>query len=298
MDLTPQAFRAINKGFKSLHDAGFGSANPQWSKIAMLVMSTTAATAYGWLGSMGAIREWVGDRVINQLSAFDFEIKNKEFEHTVGVLKTAIEDDALGVYSPLFTDMGKQAANFPDNLVFGLLKNAFTTLCYDGQYLVDTDHPVLDKNGAVQSVSNHQGGGGAPWFLIDDSRAVKPIIFQQRKPFNFVSLADPDDDNVFFRKEFIYGNDGRMNVGAGLWQLIYGSKQTLDATNYEAARAAMQSLKREGTDDPLGISPNLLVVGPSLEGKARRLLEAEKDAAGADNVNKGTAKLLVTPWLT
>lgn len=298
MDLTPQALRAINKGFKSLYDAGFGAASPEWNRVAMAVMSTTAANAYGWLGAMGAIREWLGDRVVNAVTAHDFEIKNRKFEHTVGVDKTAIEDDSLGVYSPLFTDMGKQAANFPDNLVFGLLKNAFTTLCYDGQYLVDTDHPVLDVNGDLQSVSNSGGGSGAPWFLIDDSHAVKPIIFQNRKPFNFVALDNPDDQNVFFKDQFIYGNDGRCNVGAGLWQLIYGSKQTLDATNYVAARAAMQGLKREGTEDPLRIKPTLLVVGPSLEDKAKKLLEAEKDAAGADNVNKGTAKLLVTPWLT
>jgi phage major head subunit gpT-like protein len=47
----------------------------------------------------------------------------------------------------------------------------------------------------------------------------------------------------------------------------------------------------------LALTPNLLVVGPSNEAAARALLLAQKDAAGADNINYGTAELLVTPYL-
>ncbi|WP_409449985.1 Mu-like prophage major head subunit gpT family protein [Aromatoleum sp.] len=40
-----------------------------------------------------------------------------------------------------------------------------------------------------------------------------------------------------------------------------------------------------------------LVVGPSNEAKARELLEADRNASGATNVWRGTAKLIVSPWL-
>ena len=287
---------AIKKNFKSLYDASFNKAEPKWDKVAMHVKSNTAANVYGWLGSTTRVREWIGERVIQNLTQHDFEIKNKDWEDTIGVSRNAIEDDNLGVYTPMIGQLGDDAASFPDELVFGLLAAAFTTVCYDGQYLVDTDHPVLNADGTTSSVSNHGGGASSAWFLIDDTKMIKPIIFQDRKPFEFVAKDDPKDDNVFDRKEFIYGVDGRMNVGVGLWQLIQGSKQTLNATNYQASRSAMISLKADN-GRPLRLNPSLLVVGPSNEQAAKELLEAERNNAGATNVHRNTAKLLVVPEL-
>lgn len=296
MQINRQTLDAIKKNFVSLYDASFGAAKPLWNNVAMHVPSTTASNVYGWLGASTRIREWVGDRVIQNLKSHDFEIKNKDWEDTISVERNAILDDSLGVYTPMISQLGQDAANFPDELVFGLLAAAFTTTCYDGQYLVDTDHPVLDENGNVTSVSNHGGGSGAAWFLIDDTKMVKPIIFQERSPFNFVAKDDARDDNVFFKKEYIYGVDARMNVGTGLWQLIFGSKQTLDSTSYAAARTAMGNFKGDN-GRPLRVQGSLLVTGPSNETAARKLLEAESDANGATNIHRNTARLIVVPEL-
>lgn len=61
------------------------------------------------------------------------------------------------------------------------------------------------------------------WFLLDTTRSVKPIIYQQRKAPQFVSLQDAKDQNVFLKKEYMYGVDQRCNAGYGLWQFAYGS---------------------------------------------------------------------------
>jgi len=98
-------------------------------------------------------------------------------------------------------------------------------------------------------------------------------------------------------KEFSYGVDMRCNAGYGLWQLAYASKQTLNAANYAAARAAMMSLKGDH-DRPLRIRPTLLVAPPSLESAALAVLKAEKDAAGATNVYLNTADLHIEQLLT
>lgn len=296
MFITSETLRAVNKGFVSLYDAAFGKVTPKWQRVAMRVPSKTAANVYGWLGTSTRVREWIGDRVLQNLKAHDFEIKNKDFESTITVPRNAIEDDELGVFAPAVQDLGGAAASFPDELVFGLLAAAFSTLCYDGQYLVDTDHPVLDENGNVTSVSNSGGGSGAPWFLVDDSKAIKPIIFQDRKAFNFVALDNPDDANVVMRKEFIYGVDGRMNVGTGVWQLIYGSKQNLTAENFSTGKAAMQSLK-DDHGRPLGVMPKIIVVGPSNEDAANEIAKAERNAAGATNIHRGSVEVVVVPWL-
>ena len=122
------------------------------------------------------------------------------------------------------------------------------------------------------------------------------MIYQERKAANFVYKDKETDDNVFDQRRFVYGADTRCNVGYGLPQLAWGSKQTLNAANYATARSAMAGFKADG-GAPLGLVANLLVVPPSLESAGRKLLNSEYGAGGETNEWKGTAELLVVPWL-
>ncbi len=279
-------------GFKNAFNTGFRSADRYWERIATLVPSTTKQEHYAWLGQWPKLREWIGDRHVQGLEAHDYSIKNKSFESTVGVLRDDIEDDSFGVYAPLFQEMGFAAATHPDELVFTLLADGFSTLAYDGQNFFDTDHEV-----AGASVSNTQAGAGDPWFLLDTRRPLKPLIFQRRQDYNFVTMTGQDDEAVFMRKEYRYGVDARVNVGFGFWQQAFGAKATLDATNFNAALQAMMALKSD-EGRPLGIMPSLLVVGPTNRAAAKTVIEVEKNAAGADNINYKAVDILVVPWLS
>jgi phage major head subunit gpT-like protein len=288
--------RTLGVAFNAAFKTGLGMAESRRGIVSTEVPSTTGKEEYGWLGKFPSMREWVGDRVINNLKTYDYSIKNKDFEATVEVDRNDIEDDNIGVYTPMFQEMGISAVQHPDSLVFQMLKAGFATLCYDGQFFFDTDHPVLDANGVEQSVANTDGGAGTPWFLIDDSRALKPVIFQNRKKAQFVSLDRPDDPNVFNRKKFIHGVDARYNVGFGFWQMAWGSKQTLDDAHYGAARAAMMGMTGD-YGRPLGVRPRVLVVPPSLESAGLKLLNNELGTGGETNEWKGTARLEVVEWL-
>lgn len=284
------------RGFKMIFGEAFTGAPSDWEKIAMLVPSTHGEEKYPWLGTTTRFREWLGDRVIQNLMSYDYTIKNKPYENTVGVDRDHIEDDSIGIYNPMFRQMGMDAKQHPDELVFALLQLGFTTNCYDGQYFFDTDHPVLDVNGNPQSVSNFGGGAGTAWYLIDDTKAIKPIIFQKRREYEFVAMDSPTDEQAFTRKLYRYGVDTRCNVGFGLWQVAYASKQTLNAANYNAAYSALQSLKGDN-GKPLGIRPSLLVVPPSLRDAALTIITAETINNGETNINRNSAKVLVSPWL-
>jgi phage major head subunit gpT-like protein len=193
--------------------------------------------------------------------------------------------------------MGKSVAEHPDQVIFALLSQGFSTLCYDGQPLFDEEHPIKDHaTGAITVASNSGGGSGTAWFLLDTSRAIKPLVWQERVPFTFQSLVQDNDEHVFTRDQYLYGIRGRANAGFALWQLAYGSQQTLDGAAYAAARVAMMSLRGD-EGRPLGIVPNLLVVPPALEEAAREILVAERNASGATNVWKGSAGLIIVPWL-
>ncbi len=281
----------LYQGFKTAFRTGFQNHEAMWQRIATVVPSNTSEEKYGWLGQWPRLREWIGDRFIKSLELYDYSIKNKKFESTVGVSKDSIEDDQYGIYSPLMQEMGRGAAEHPDELVFGLLKDGFTKLCYDGQYYFDTDHPVNDA-----SVSNMQAGGGNPWFLLDTRRALKPLILQRRRDYDFKTMTDMNDEAVFMRDEYRYGVDGRLNVGFGFWQVAFGSKATLDQTNFDAAYAAMMSIESD-EGRKLAIMPDLLVCGPSNRAAANALIEAQLKSGGESNTNFKAVDLLVVPWL-
>lgn len=288
----------LETGFKATFNRGFAGVTPLWSKVATLVPSTTAKEDYGWLGSIPQMREWLGSRVINNLKLHDYSIRNKSFESTVGVPVTAIDDDSYGVYAPMMEMLGSTAAEHPDILIFiEALAGGFTTECYDGQFFFDTDHPVMDAAGVDQSVSNYQAGASdSPWYLLDTRRPIKPLILQMRKTPKFVAMNQPNDHGVFMEGEAIFGVDDRKNAGYGLWQMAHGSKATLTAANFELVYDAMTGLKGDH-ERPLGIKPNLLVVGSKNASNARKIITAQNINGGDSNTNFNRVELLECPWL-
>lgn len=283
-------FTAYNAAFRQ----GFGVAPNDYEQVSMTVPSTTTEEHYAWLGQFPKLREWIGDRVINQMRVYDYRIKNKKFESSIGVKRDEIKDDRYGVYTPLFTNMGEAARAHPNEIVFPMLPAGFSSPCYDGQYFFDSDHPV-GREGAVASVSNVQAGSSTPWYLLDLSRSLRPLIFQKREDYLFRSVIDLNDSNVFSTDEFWFGVDARVNGGYGLWQMAFASQADLTTDNFNAAYQAMQSfMSDEGR--PLGMRATHLVVPPTLRAAAKQIVR-QKDQYGGDNVNADIVKVLDTPWL-
>lgn len=298
MDITGANLQTLGVGFKTNYQDGFKEVEPSWNMIAEEVPSTTAGNEYGWLGDWPSLKPWIGDRQIKQLEGHSYALKNEPFEGTVGVKGTDIDDDNLGVYASRFKAQGRAAARWPDELVWPALANGFSATCYDGQNFFDTDHPVGDPAaGNVQTVTNMQAGGGAPWYLLDTMQAIKPLILQMRKKPDFKQMTDPStSERVFMKNQYLYGVDARANVGYAFWQMAFGSKAELTDANFKAASTSMSSLEND-QGGKLVIKPTLLVVGSSNEWKARELIENSRKTDGTDNVLKGIIKLHVSPYL-
>lgn len=61
-------------------------------------------------------------------------------------------------------------------------------------------------------------GSTTRWFIFDlASPGPKPFILQNRKSPVYVSKTRPEDDNVFWDKQFVWGSDARQGAGYGLW---------------------------------------------------------------------------------
>lgn len=296
MEISRGNLKTLGIAFRASFENALKGAVSTYPLITTVVPATTGTTEYGWLGELPNIREWIGDRVINNLERFSYSITNKDWEGTLAVRRNDILYDNLGIYTPKFVKLGNASAAAKDLLLWPMLNNGFTSLCYDGQYFFDTDHPVLDENGVQQSVANTDGGSGTPWFLTADGQVLNPVILQTFKDFEFVSKDAPNDDGVFFQKQFVYGVDAIYNAGYGLWQTTWGSQQPLDAAHYETAIQALMGMKGE-YGRPLGLKKFTLHCPPSLRTAALQILNAMRNADGSSNVNYQTATLNIESYL-
>ena len=297
MDLTSANLKALFTAYKANFQQGFASLGDEGSlyeQFCTVVPSTTAVEVYPWLKSLPRIREWIGGRVIHSLEGGDFSIKNRKFELTEGVERDAIDDDTYGLFAPVFTEFGRSSREHPNELVVEVLEA--NSLCYDGQNLFDTDHPVLDADGNEQSVSNDMGGSGAAWYVMDLSRAIRPLVFQKRRDYDFRALTDLDSTEVFLKDKFLFGVDARANAGAGLWQLVVRSNKALDATSYAEARQALTAMTGDH-GRPLALRHTHTMVPGNMEGAARKVVSNQLASGGETNEWAGTSQLIVNPWM-
>ena len=153
MQINRNNLRTLYTGFQTAFQGAFDGAPRDHLQIALEVPSTTSEEEYGWLGQTTRFREWIGDRVIQNVKQHGYTIKNRTYEDTVGVPREAIEDDRYGVYTPLMAQLGQDAAEHPPELTFGLLAAGFATPCYDGQFFFDTDHVEGDSGSQSNDLS-------------------------------------------------------------------------------------------------------------------------------------------------
>ncbi len=318
MIINQQNLDALFIAWNGIFAKSFQATKVYYEDLASVVPSDTSENLYPFLGLSLSFREWLGDRVIQNLETHSYTLRNRDFEDTVGVNRNMIEDDRYGVFNTVFEQLGWNARRHPDKLLFTLIKTATATpnavLAYDGVAFFGT-HTVgkLGRGSGTATPNIDSGGSGPYWYLLDVSRPLKPFIVQKRKEYTFVRMNVEQDEKVFMAKLFRYGVDARINVGVGLWQLAYASNQDLsNSSNYAAALAAMRSIKTdagEPFESALLEGPeNLkLLVPPSLEETARRLLNAEFVAGGAggptgaggpvSNIWRNSAGLITSPWL-
>jgi phage major head subunit gpT-like protein len=221
----------IFTNIKATFNKAFDAAPSQWQKIAMLVNSTTSVEDYAWLNNFPKMREWIGEKFVKSLESNKYSLKNKPYEATVEVLRDNIDDDLIGFIGPQAQGAGFSAKQWPDELVFDAVNKGTSTICHDGQYFFDTDHPVGDA-----SVSNKYA------LTLDIST------------------------------------------------------QSAAKASYGAVRTAMKTQKDE-EGRPLNVNPNILLVSTNVDDTANALMTNDRLEDGKPNLYKGTAEVVVAPWL-
>jgi len=232
--VTPAVLQAGFQNFNLRFNAGRKAAKTWWNKIAMRVPSGTEEEIYAWLQGLPKVRKWEGNRVKRRLGLNSYRLKNEKFEQTITIDRSKFADDKLGMFAPMFAQMGREYSKFPDHNIYPLLKNGATNLCWDGKAFFADDHPVDPQNDAVGTYDNKH------------------------------ALA-------------------------------------LNPDNFALVYAYMQSVKAED-NEPMGITPNLLVVPPALRAMATLIVRGDflpntGGTAPQTNPNKDLVDLLVIPEL-
>jgi len=296
--------RALFTTYKGVFQGALAAYVGNWSKIATKVQSNSTSNTYGWLGQSATFRDWVGPRVTQALSTFGYTIQNKTKEMTVAIPKEDVEDDNVGIYDPLVQDMGQEAVRHIDAMVYGALKA--NGVCFDTKTFFAADHPIeFDEDGTpaedAATFSNvlaptDPDDAVAPWYVLDTTRVIKPVIYQERKAAVFVSKTALDDETVFRTNEFTFGADKRDAVGYTLPQFAIKVTKPLTAENFKAARAMLENMTGD-KGKPLGLQASTVVCNPDMRSDGEAVLKAQYLASGATNVLYNAAELIVTPYV-
>src|SRR5207247_494029 len=118
----------------------YGAAAPWWSQVASLKPSQTEIEQDGWPGMIPTLREWIGERVVNNMLGHTYTLANLPFELTLDVDRFKLEDDTHGVYAPYTQWMGLQNAKWPDYMIADVMRLNLRN-SYDGVAYYATNHP-------------------------------------------------------------------------------------------------------------------------------------------------------------
>lgn len=147
MQVNKTTLKNLYTGFRTIFMSAY-QASPSSEVVAgitMMIPTTNASELLHWLGAIPGMRKLVGEIVIKNLVAHNYQINVYEFEDTIAVKQADIERDSQGIYSPLFQSMGDVAAQHDGQEIAFLLVNGFSTKCYTGKNFFDVNHEPVKK---------------------------------------------------------------------------------------------------------------------------------------------------------
>lgn len=184
--------RLLEDGLRAVFLEAYENTPGDWQKIATVVPSEHDTEEYAWLGSTPRMREFKDERMPAGLLEHGYSIRNKTWEASIAVDRAALEDDQYGQIKLRVQGLAEEARRHQDELVFGLLKDGFSAVCYDGQYFFDTDHSEGDSGtqsnkgtaalaatslqAAFTAMMKFKDDKGKPMGIVPDTLVVPPDL--------------------------------------------------------------------------------------------------------------------------
>lgn len=292
MIISQVSLNALRTVLSSAFTVGLKKVTTKHEVFTTKVTASTKVQTYGFLAEPPKFRKWLGEKRIKSLAEKAYQLVNDAFEQTIGIHKHQIADDNLGLYAPMVSGWGQTSAELGDRLAFEALRDGNIRECYDGQNFFDAEHPVGD--GVVSNINT--AATVQPWYLLDCSQALKPILLQEREAPHFHMVTNMQDSEVMKTGNYLMGAEARYGAGYTYWQLAYRSTATLDAAGYQAAKDAGQALVND-EGEPSPVRYTHCVAGRSNIAAARALFTKAALAGGESNIWLNDVVVIEAEWL-
>jgi phage major head subunit gpT-like protein len=213
MLITKTSLDALRVGFSALYQSAYAGATTFYEQISTVVPSSTSENDYGWMAQIPQMREWLGPRILQNLSEHSYTLKNKPFELTIGVDRDKIEDDQLGIYNPLMSNMGDVSAKWPDSILTTVLQAGTTGIGFDGVAHFAATHPL---NPAGNQSNNFTGSALTGTNFAAARAAMMAYTGEGGRPIgvrpNLLIVPPQLEDEARVIVVAEYGSSGATNV--------------------------------------------------------------------------------------
>lgn len=151
-------FIAFSKNFEQAY---MTEAAPLLEAVGQIIPSNTRDQRYPFVQSIsGAMRQWTGERQVQNIVVDGFVVTNLKWENTLAIERTDLEDDQYGVYSSmLIPNLARHARLLPDlQIASGIEANGTG---FDGVAFFASTHPI-DPSGANTGTQSNNMGTSKP----------------------------------------------------------------------------------------------------------------------------------------
>lgn len=225
MLLNGASIRAAQTGFRLVFDESLASTMPAGLDLAMEVESSGQSEEYHFGDFLPQLREWIGERQVQNLRDTPMTLRNKTWELTVGITREAFEDDRLGVYRPQIQSMAVQARLHVEKLLIDLLTAGFTTgKSYDGVAFFAATHPTESAStlsnlvaGALATATYREALQKLRQMKSWRNEPLDVMAYGKGKPTLYVGPSNEATARSILLAE--YGSNGSSNTDFGTAEL-------------------------------------------------------------------------------
>jgi phage major head subunit gpT-like protein len=135
-------------------DAYMSVPQPLLEQIGTRVASGTRDQRYPFVQAIsGAMREWLGERQVQNVVVDGFTVTNKKYENTLSIAREDVEDDQYAAYTTmLIPNLARHAKLLPDQEIAAVI--GANPIGFDGKTFFATDHPK-DPSGATSGTQSN-----------------------------------------------------------------------------------------------------------------------------------------------
>jgi phage major head subunit gpT-like protein len=137
---------SLRVGFQTTFQNAFSTVDPVWDPFVQRMTTTNDVESFTWMEGVPEVTQWVDDAQFRTFSAQAWQVGHKKWQAGIVVSREDVVDDKLGQILPRINDLANQVRKHPGKLVYNKINTGDVTVCFDGEYFFDDDHPGGQSN--------------------------------------------------------------------------------------------------------------------------------------------------------